>query len=158
MGRLLCNVLASLGGLLVVLAGPAGAQPAGGDPAGLDADLLRQLEEAAREDRQAREARREAAAQERAAEAAARAEATRRAREAERAAAAPIEEAIADEQARQAALLEAVTGRGGRGAAPLPPPPEHDPGIADPRIAAQSPPLRSLPEEIFDRSEEVVPA
>lgn len=143
--------------LLVVAPGVAGAEPETSDPAGIDAGLLRQLEEAARLDRETRAQREASEAALRASREAERSAEEARLREAERAERAPLEQAIADQQAHQLDLLDAVDGGGdARGLVPAPAP--LDPGVADPRVAAPSPTLRPLPDEIFDRSEEVIRA
>ncbi len=146
--------------ILVMLspAHPSAAEPPTPDPAGLDAELLRQIEEAARLDRELRDARREAADASRTRQQTADDARIRRENEAERAARQPIEQEIAAERARQAELLDAVTGRGARDGLPIPSPPNLDEGSADPRVAAPSPPLRELPDEIFDRSDDRIRA
>jgi len=155
--RTALQVLAT-GLLTCLLALPAASDPTGseaGTPGSLDTDLLRQLDEAAERDREAREAEREAARRAQAERASAREAEVRRARAAERATSAPLERALADEQARQAELLETVRGEGD-GDGPVPPPPD-DPAFADPRVAARPPSPRALPDEIFDRSNAVIP-
>jgi hypothetical protein len=150
------TLTAVLAALLIVgaMGGPARSEPAVDDPAGLDAELLRELEAAAARDRAARQQEAEQEAAARAAREAEEAARRNAARQAERAAARPLERALADEQARQEALLDAVQGRGG--ADPIPPPASPDPALADPRVASPPPALRPLPREIFDRSEEVI--
>jgi len=144
--------------LLSLAAGPILAEPSTTDPAGLDAELLRQIEEAARLDEELRAARRQAADEARSQQAAATDSRIRQEDEAARAAAQPIEAELARERARQAALLGAVTGSSPKAESPIPASPTLDDRYADPRIASPAPPLRELPDEIFDRTEEVIRA
>lgn len=146
------------GFVLSLGAGSILAEPTATDPAGLDAELVREIEEAARLDRELRAARRVAVADERSRQAADDATRIRREEATASAAARGIEAELARERARQADLLGAVTGRGPKTGSPLPPPPVVDDDYADPRIAAPSPPLRELPDEIFDRSDEIIRA
>lgn len=137
---------------LVLAATLAVAEPPVSDPAGLDAELLQQLEEAARLDREAREARQRDAELDRAAHGAERADDERSAREA------TAERALVEAQRQQAELVDAVSGRASAGASPVPAPEPSSVDGGDPRTARPAPGVRSLPEEIFDRSDEVVRA
>lgn len=137
-----------------------GREDAPGDPGGseqgVSSELLREIEEAARLEREYRAEREAAAAREQAAREAARVEKARQKRERERASEQIYQAEIAEQQRIQADLLWAATGRGKprspeqrtviTGPAPLPT------EELDVRIAAAAPVDRELPVEIFDLS------
>jgi len=151
-----CICMASLVALLAIGSGTPRANGQyqdtdASEPGALDAELLRQVEEAARLEREYRSQQAEHAETTRSAEENARAAEVRAAAERERAAAAPYEAAISEQRALQGDLIWAATGRGERPradvlAAPTAPSLEE----TDPRVAAAAPQGRELPRDIFD--------
>ncbi|MDG2051060.1 MAG: hypothetical protein P8M78_12945 [Myxococcota bacterium] len=147
----LCLLVALFAGM-----GPASAEPPKNNAsAPPEAGLREQAEAAARlnQDQQSQRASDEARARQAAQEQWEAAAKQKRA--SHREAAAPLEEALLDQQTQQARLLRSIRGEATDGAPPLDSVPP-DLRITDPRTAALSPPIRALPEEIFDRNSETV--
>ncbi|MCH2184361.1 hypothetical protein MK280_00655, partial [Myxococcota bacterium] len=138
---------------------PAWAEPprANAAPTPAEAGLLEQAEAAAQqgEEQRSRRAGEQTqtlqAAQEQWEESAAHERAARRE------AAAPLEKALLDQQSQQDRLLKTIRGEAGDEDVVIEPIPQSV-GSIDPRTAAQSPAIRTLPEEIFDRTSETIAA
>ena len=147
----------------VSLAPPLTAQARGdapGDPAtpagAIDDELLRQVDEAARLEREYRETREAAASRELEAREAARRSREREQRERGSADEAAYRARLSEQQAVQGDLLWALNGRGrprptGR-RTEIPRPAVPGGELADPRVASPAPVERELPGEIFDTS------
>ena len=123
-------------------------------------DLMKQVEALARQERALREQSDEKERNERLkreAEINQTRQAERRRREEE---AGPIEQALSHQKALQESLLRQTTGRSGGAesdsASPVLPAHDDARAVANPRIAGRAPEGRVLPEEIFDRSEDVI--
>ena len=135
----------------------AASQAQESDPAGLNAELLRQVEAAAQLDREKRTERQRQAHERRENDQRTRDEATQNEQEQTRAAAAPLEKALSDRQLEQTKLLRAI--RGDTDVEhPVVRTPTSSSTLTDPRTASTSPTIRALPEDIFDRSQEIIAA
>ena len=124
-------------------------------------DLMKQAEALARQERMLRELRAEEERSQREQREARRDEEQESDRLRREAAAAPIEQALREQKALQESLLHQATGRNAAPDPTLPSEPLSLPGddrpSTDPRIAGRAPKDRVLPDEIFDRSKEVIP-
>ena len=149
--------------VLLLGAGLLALNPAWADPPPMDAPgpaearLLEQAEAYARQDQEERSRRAGEESRARQANQADWARSAEQKRATRRTAAAPLEKALLDQQSQQDRLLKKIRGEAG----------DEDPLIAaapqglnntDPRTAATSPPIRALPEEIFDRTSETIAA
>ena len=141
--------------LWLLPAAPARAQES--DPAGLNAELLRQVEAAARLDREKQTERQREANEKRQNDQRTRDKATQNEREQTQAVAAPLEKALSDRQLEQTKLLRAIRGDTDIEHTVVAAPTSSS-ALTDPRTASTSPTIRALPEDIFDRSQEMIAA
>jgi hypothetical protein len=143
--------------LPVAVAAWGQAQPPYADE---DSALAQQAEASATRDREIRAARAAEQTQQRAQEESRQNAALDAARETERAAAVDLEEALASAQAMQEELFRINRDPGadapGMGLLAAPDPLSSQGWDHDPRVAAPAPSSRELPDEIFDRSNQVI--